>query len=629
MPRTSQSHRLSQSQLRRLHHLPQRKGFVLEGGRRTVPVVVQMESGPMEPGVCLWIDVRTDTIRNVAVINPEATPANQDDQAIASLVHACLGPFEATGQTPAGDEHAERGPVEHALLPAQSQPQPELPEVIRLNDPALLGRARDIFTPVKVRVELVADLESFEKAFASLVDYFGAHEEELPAFGEDVESATAQRVVEAAAALHRAGVWDLLPSLPPVEVALGELGPADGVNSVFPVTRSQEDGDLYNGVDVYFSLDDAGRDELGQAADLVNELDQVLEMLKQPGMIPPGLVPPDMTPEDLSAALGEVLGDEEVVQEEVAEAQVAAEEAGAANQHTPFDAITLVYEETEQVLPSMRRWFSEHGVQVPDSTHAPSFLRLTHEGEARPLNAREARAVAATCEALTRLLEAHREELEVLELELPEEPLSEVAEVQTESSVVPVTATYPAPGFNLAALARDWLVDLPPATEAGKKTIYRFKVVLQEYPDVWRRIELTGEHTLEDLHFAIQDTFAWDDDHLHAFYLSGKPWDPSTEYGGAHTESERYDYSYHLESLPLKKRQRIMYIFDFGDEWRHEITLEAIEPNGVNPDTKYPAITESHGDPVPQYPYAWGDEVEVVEEGDEVEDEDGADGADQ
>jgi hypothetical protein len=45
-----------------------------------------------------------------------------------------------------------------------------------------------------------------------------------------------------------------------------------------------------------------------------------------------------------------------------------------------------------------------------------------------------------------------------------------------------------------------------------------------------------------------------------------------------------------------------MYIFDFGDEWRHLITVESIEPDAAKSATTYPTIIERHGDSIPQYP---------------------------
>src|SRR5215218_5649407 len=47
---------------------------------------------------------------------------------------------------------------------------------------------------------------------------------------------------------------------------------------------------------------------------------------------------------------------------------------------------------------------------------------------------------------------------------------------------------------------------------------------------IWRELELTGEHTLGDLGEAIPLAFGFDDLHLWSFFLSGKPWDDATEY---------------------------------------------------------------------------------------------------
>ena len=59
---------------------------------------------------------------------------------------------------------------------------------------------------------------------------------------------------------------------------------------------------------------------------------------------------------------------------------------------------------------------------------------------------------------------------------------------------------------------------------------YTFHVSIPNTGRVWRKIELTGDQTLEDLHFAIQDAFDFDADHLYSFFMSGRAWDPETEY---------------------------------------------------------------------------------------------------
>jgi hypothetical protein len=47
---------------------------------------------------------------------------------------------------------------------------------------------------------------------------------------------------------------------------------------------------------------------------------------------------------------------------------------------------------------------------------------------------------------------------------------------------------------------------------------------------MWRKIEMRGDQTLEQLHLAIQDAFEFDNDHLYSFFMSGKAWDKKTEY---------------------------------------------------------------------------------------------------
>ncbi len=57
-----------------------------------------------------------------------------------------------------------------------------------------------------------------------------------------------------------------------------------------------------------------------------------------------------------------------------------------------------------------------------------------------------------------------------------------------------------------------------------------FHIWIPPVHTVWRKLELRADQTLQDLHLAIQDAFEFDDDHLYSFFMSGKPWDQSTEY---------------------------------------------------------------------------------------------------
>ena len=122
---------------------------------------------------------------------------------------------------------------------------------------------------------------------------------------------------------------------------------------------------------------------------------------------------------------------------------------------------------------------------------------------------------------------------------------------------------------------------------------------------VRRRIALRGDQTLDDLHIALREAFEWYDDHLYAFWLDGVHWSQRgvefTEPAHAHelrdpgTRSARV----RLGDLALVPGQKIAYVFDFGDEWRVELTVARVDADdgGV-----YPRLLESVGDAPPQYP---------------------------
>ncbi|HRW07969.1 MAG TPA: hypothetical protein P5121_22865 [Caldilineaceae bacterium] len=73
-----------------------------------------------------------------------------------------------------------------------------------------------------------------------------------------------------------------------------------------------------------------------------------------------------------------------------------------------------------------------------------------------------------------------------------------------------------------------------------------------------------------------------------------------------------------LASLELKKGQKFLYLFDYGDEWRFTVKVHAINKN-ADPSLTYPRIVESVGEAPVQY--AGWDEEDWDED-----DEDGADG---
>lgn len=106
-------------------------------------------------------------------------------------------------------------------------------------------------------------------------------------------------------------------------------------------------------------------------------------------------------------------------------------------------------------------------------------------------------------------------------------------------------------------------------------------------PPVWRRFLLPGNIKLEKVHECIQGAFGWENSHLHEFEIAGKRYgDPDAAHGERVIISERGTKS-KLKFFDLKAGDKFLYIYDFGDDWRHEVEIEAIlppDPNGYYPD---------------------------------------------
>ncbi|MDQ0157099.1 plasmid pRiA4b ORF-3 family protein [Robertmurraya andreesenii] len=117
--------------------------------------------------------------------------------------------------------------------------------------------------------------------------------------------------------------------------------------------------------------------------------------------------------------------------------------------------------------------------------------------------------------------------------------------------------------------------------------IYQLKITLQHTsPPIWRRLLVDSNMTLADLHETIQIAFDWQGMHLHCFEarktnrvsLTNRfitiGFDDDNLLG-----FDDYDYDETVETLSdwlVKEKDKLVYVYDFGDDWRHEIVLEKI-----------------------------------------------------
>jgi hypothetical protein len=115
-------------------------------------------------------------------------------------------------------------------------------------------------------------------------------------------------------------------------------------------------------------------------------------------------------------------------------------------------------------------------------------------------------------------------------------------------------------------------------TMATQKTdqLYHLRIQLADIePPIWRSIVVPGQITLLRLHQIIQVVMGWTFSHLHQFLLHEVYYgEPDPEFG----EQMKPEQRVQLRRVVLKEGDRFLYEYDFGDSWRHEITVERIEP---------------------------------------------------
>lgn len=122
------------------------------------------------------------------------------------------------------------------------------------------------------------------------------------------------------------------------------------------------------------------------------------------------------------------------------------------------------------------------------------------------------------------------------------------------------------------------MVDLDTSRKArrGPATveILRLRIDLENVtPTVTRTILVRATSKLSTLHTAIQCAMGWEDCHLHEFEKDGVRYGPVDLYDDlddVELESEKKQ----LGTLFRTGKSTMSYLYDFGDGWKHVVTLE-------------------------------------------------------
>ncbi|MFN3256517.1 MAG: plasmid pRiA4b ORF-3 family protein [Ilumatobacter sp.] len=140
----------------------------------------------------------------------------------------------------------------------------------------------------------------------------------------------------------------------------------------------------------------------------------------------------------------------------------------------------------------------------------------------------------------------------------------------------PLMKRHGTPADELAALFRPSadVISLPTATVNAAPTtprVHQLKVTLRgTKPPIWRRVLVDGGQTLDHLHSVIQAAFGWWDSHLHEFQIDGTNYAIPDEDDWTPVRDER---RVSIDQALLGARS-IRYLYDFGDNWDHDIVIE-------------------------------------------------------
>ncbi len=122
--------------------------------------------------------------------------------------------------------------------------------------------------------------------------------------------------------------------------------------------------------------------------------------------------------------------------------------------------------------------------------------------------------------------------------------------------------------------------------------------------EIRRVIEIRGDQSLEDLHWAIFKAYDRWDEHLYEFQFGKRPFDPDGIHYGVPgprpgKKGHRVARTTTLDDLDLKPERVFGYWFDFGDDWYHQVQVERIEQ--AIPTVTYPRVIKRVGKSPPQY----------------------------
>ena len=130
---------------------------------------------------------------------------------------------------------------------------------------------------------------------------------------------------------------------------------------------------------------------------------------------------------------------------------------------------------------------------------------------------------------------------------------------------------------------------MEPSARGGVRSVYQIKVTLRGIrPPIWRRVLVHSDITLDRLHEILQWAMGWHNSHLHQFVAHGVAYGtPDPDFDDIDVRDEK---RMRLDQAIVDPGAKIIYEYDFGDDWQHDVLLEKILP--PDEDTDYPVCVK-------------------------------------
>ena len=127
------------------------------------------------------------------------------------------------------------------------------------------------------------------------------------------------------------------------------------------------------------------------------------------------------------------------------------------------------------------------------------------------------------------------------------------------------------------------------AAEAPGASAYVLRIQLRgTKPAIWREVWVDAAITLRQLHHIIQSAMGWEEAHLHGFAVpgsgrAGRYWGiaPQLRYEPPSADMDFGDPSpddarVRLAQLLRAPKDKLLYLYDYGDDWEHLVALKKI-----------------------------------------------------